>query len=83
MSLAPRFGSASQLLGLAVMVFFGIGALQRTRRRRNKKGRELNAPPTRGTAKRLCREIRQAAPLRGAYSVGLCTMKIRGFLVRP
>ena len=37
-----------------------------------KKGRELNAPLTEGTAKRPCRRIRQAAPVwalarRGSY----------------
>ena len=48
-----------------------------------KKGRELNAPLSRGTAKRPCKEMRQAAPDLGACSARPLHLKIRGFLERP
>jgi len=36
-----------------------------------RKGRELNAPPTEGTAKRPCGEARQAAPEGRVLAAGL------------
>ena len=48
-----------------------------------KKGRELNAPPREAPRSALCREHAKPRPMGACWRLGLCTVKILGFLVRP
>ena len=70
------------LVQMLFMVFIVLQFPERPKNHGQNKRRELNAPLTRGTAKRLAREVTSSRAWVARARCGLVQLKIRGFLVR-